>query len=94
MPHFPVPHFSCRTFPGWYNGPASQINETWTTRAAWAAATFPQKPFIISETGAGGIWGNHSKNESRWSLEYQVVVDQINAQTAMQDENITGLALW
>eukprot|EP01046_Picozoa_sp_COSAG06_P035007 COSAG06_NODE_3717_length_4978_cov_1.916991_3_plen_52_part_00 len=26
------------------------------------AETYPDKPFIISETGAGGIVGMHSKN--------------------------------
>lgn len=81
-------------YPGWYNGPASGINETWSSRAAWAAAAYPHKPFMISETGAGGIWGQHSQNASRWSLEYQVVVDAINARTAMQDPSIAGLALW
>ena len=57
------------SYPGWYNGPASGINKIWTDRATWCAAAFPSKPFIISETGAGGIVGEHSKNQSRWSLE-------------------------
>ena len=57
--------------PGWYNGPASGIHKTWSDRAAWVAKNYPGKPFIISETGAGGIVGMHSKNQSRWSEEYQ-----------------------
>ena len=52
------------------------------------------KPFIISETGAGGIVGMHSNNQSRWSEEYQVTVDALDAKTAMNDPNISGLALW
>ena len=52
------------------------------------------KPFIISETGAGGIVGMHSNNQSRWSEEYQVTVDELDAGTAMGDPNIAGLALW
>lgn len=44
--------------------------------------------------GAGGIVGDHSKNGSRWSLEYQATVDQLDARVAMIDENITGLSLW
>jgi hypothetical protein len=39
-------------YPGWYNGPASGINKTWSDTAAWVAANHPDKPFIISETGA------------------------------------------
>ena len=81
-------------YPGWYNGPASGIAKTWSDRAAWCATAYPNKPFIISETGAGGIVGEHSKNQSRWSLEYQATVDGDNADIAMSDANITGLALW
>ena len=40
---------------GWYNGPASSINKYWNDTAAWVANNHPAKPFIISETGAGGI---------------------------------------
>jgi len=81
-------------YPGWYNGPASGIKQTWTDRATWCATTYPDKPFIISETGAGGILGQHSKNQSRWSLEYQATVDGDNADVAMADANIAGLTLW
>ena len=51
-------------------GPASGINDVWSGIAAWVAATYPDKPFIISETGAGGIVGQHSTNGTRWSEEY------------------------
>merc|ERR1719231_260954 len=64
-------------YPGWYNGPASEIRANWRAQAAWVAEHYPSKPFIISETGAGGIVGNHSDNATdpaRWSEEYQVVV--------------------
>jgi hypothetical protein len=36
----------------------------------------------------------HSKNQSRWSLEYQATVDGDNAGVAMTDADIAGLALW
>ena len=65
--------------------------------AAWVAEHWPTKPFIISETGAGGIVGNHSDNQTvpaRWSEEYQVVVDRLDASTAMDCSNVSGLALW
>lgn len=81
-------------YPGWYNGPADQINTTWATQAAWVAANHPDKPFIISETGAGGINHQHSKNDSRWSEEYQSVVDGADTMEAMTNENITGISLW
>ena len=53
------------------------------------ARSHPDKPFIISETGAGGILGDHNRSATnssepaRWSLEYQVVVDRDDALVAM-----------
>merc|ERR1711907_708993 len=41
-------------YPGWYGGDLSTIVPTWEQHASWVAAHFPDKPFIISETGAGG----------------------------------------
>ena len=81
-------------YPGWCNGPASGIRKTWTDRVTWCATTYPNKPFVISETGAGGIVGKHSKSQSRCSLEYQATVDGDNADVVMTDANIAGLTLW
>lgn len=81
-------------YPGWYNGPPEGITKIWSDRAAWVAENYPNKPFIISETGAGGIVGDHSANSSRWSLELQSRIDGLDASVAMTNENITGLALW
>jgi beta-glucuronidase len=87
-------------YPGWYNGPAEGIFSTWADRGAWVAEHYPDKPFIISETGAGGILGDHNRSATnssepaRWSLEYQVVVDRDDAMVAMVSENITGISLW
>merc|ERR1712066_1205836 len=51
---------------------------------------------IISEAGAGGIVGNHSyqKPPTRWSLEFQSLVDGITTKTAMDCSNISGISLW
>ena len=85
---------SFNSYPGWYNGPADDILEYWSSKAAWAASQWPEKPLLISETGAGGIFGNHSANASRWSEEYQRKVDRLDATVAMQNANFSGIALW
>ena len=87
---------SFNSYPGWYGGNASTVNASWETDAAWVAAHWPAKPFIISETGAGGIVGNHSAAPpfARWSEEYERQVDGYDAATAMLSANVTGLALW
>ena len=82
------------------NGPADGITKIWTDRAAWVAEHYPDKPFIISETGAGGIVGLtgnkpfKSNDPSTWTEEYQRTVDKFDATVAMTDSNVTGLALW
>ena len=58
----------------------------WQAKAEWAAAAYPSKPFIISETGAGAIAGWHNgtsvtdyalhcrwpgRDEPCWSEEFQ-----------------------
>jgi len=88
---------SFNRYPGWYNGPAEDINASWRGYAAWVAEHWPAKPFIISETGAGGIVGNHSDNAtapSRWSEEYESLVDGLDVSTAMECSNISGISLW
>ena len=62
---------SFNLYPWWYNGPADQVVAAWQAKADWVESNWPTKPFIISETGAGGIDGNRSSNLSRWSEEYQ-----------------------
>jgi len=95
LPHADVVSFN--SYPGWYNGPAAGIDASWRAHAAWVAEHYPEKPFIISETGAGGLVGNHSDNATapaRWSEEYQVVVDGLDVRTALACDNISGIALW
>lgn len=90
---------SFNSYPGWYGGGANTVVSAWQWDADWVAQHWPTKPFIISETGAGGIAGNHSailppSNATRWSEEYQAVVDALDAGVAMNDSNIAGIALW
>jgi exo-beta-1,3-glucanase (GH17 family) len=44
---------SFNAYPGWYGGNASTIHGYWLQKAAWVRDTWPDKPFLISETGAG-----------------------------------------
>lgn len=65
---------SFNSYPGWYGGGAETVVASWEADAEWVASHWPDKPFIISETGAGGIYRNRSSNltsPSRWSEDYQ-----------------------
>lgn len=74
----------------------------WRNHVAWAKAAFPTKPFIISETGAAGIWewsdnisASTGKAEPpRWSQAYQRMLVLEDAKTGLADPNISGIVLW
>lgn len=85
---------SFNSYPGWYGGNASSVNASWLWDAQWVAEHWPTKPFLIAETGAGGISGNHSAALARWSEEYQREVDGFDVATAMDSELIAGISLW
>lgn len=40
----------------------------------WVEKHFPNKPFTISETGAGGVYEWTNKTDPRWSQQYQLEV--------------------
>lgn len=87
---------SFNDYPGWYEGNHTTVKSTWQKHAAWAAEHFPEAPFLVSETGASGPAGNHSSSQppGRGSLEYESLVDGLDAQIALVCENITGISIW
>jgi len=44
-------------FGSWKTNSITPLCSTWAGNASWEASNFPNKPVIISETGAGGIYG-------------------------------------
>lgn len=85
---------SFNSYPGWYGGGPETVEKSWLWDANWVAQHYPDKPFIISETGAGGIAGNHSDENARWSEEYQAIVDGLDTGTAVNSSLIAGISLW
>jgi len=81
-------------YPGWYGGSADTVVDTWDKAAAWVRQNWPTKPFIVSETGAGGVAGNHSHNLTRWSEEFQGLIDSLDAGVAANSSNISGISMW
>ncbi|CAJ1455076.1 unnamed protein product [Effrenium voratum] len=64
---------SFNSYPAWYSKPGDlhAPGVEWNKSAAWARAQQPQKPFFVSETGAGGIFEWKNKTDVFWSLKYQ-----------------------
>ena len=64
------------------------------TTASGAAATVG-KPFVISETGAGGIfeWATN-ETDAMWTLEYQTEVIATDVDVALSNDLFSGITLW
>ena len=95
---------SYNDYPGWYSasGDLSAPARAWngfanTVRAGGTksgAATLG-KPFVISETGAGGIfeWDDNT-TDAKWTLNYQTEIIERDVDVAIANGNISGITLW
>ena len=61
---------SFNDYPGWYTASVPQIGSVWKNHTDWVQKTWPTKPFIASETGAGAIyeWMNTSEAYDGYTL--------------------------
>lgn len=84
-------------YPGWYS--QADPTSTWERNSAAVRAGGPNgtlgKPFVISETGAGGIfeWDNNDTSV-KWTLQYQSKIISADVDVAIANENISGITLW
>lgn len=92
---------SINCYPGWYAkdkelvAPSTEIvPQLNAIRASLAERGLGDKPFLVSEIGAGAIYGWRDPLHAHWSEEYQeeylrVVCEEVKANPA-----IAGVALW
>ena len=52
------------------------------------------KPFIVSEIGAGGIYGYRTDSECKWSEEGQARILDKQLEVVLSDEDISGVFIW
>eukprot|EP00934_Nitzschia_sp_Nitz4_P001701 Nitzschia sp. Nitz4//scaffold180_size44305//9875//11896//NITZ4_007235-RA/size44305-processed-gene-0.18-mRNA-1//-1//CDS//3329539455//1701//frame0 len=84
-------------YPGWYHD--TNPTQYWQKLASEIHAGnldhSQGKPFLISETGAAGIyeWTTNT-SASKWTLEYQNQVLLEDVDVAIHNINISGITLW
>ena len=96
---------SFNSYPGWYGGVGDldDPKRTWdknadgvasgTTKSGKAATL--GKPFVISETGAGGIFEwDANATDAKWTLKYQTEIIGRDVDVALANEHVSGLTLW
>ena len=72
---------------GWYNPDFDQL-ESFFTRSN------PDKPVIVTETGAGALAGHHGRRDEMFTEEYQERVYQEQVNRIGQTDYIAGLSPW
>ena len=62
---------------------------------AWAQSkSEAPKPFIVSEIGAGAIYGFHDMNHAKWSEERQADILREQLEAVLGNPHIAGIFLW
>ena len=90
-------------YPGWYDdtGNISYAIKFWNKLAQAAHLKWPDKPFMISETGAGAVYeyNNISINSNKsdyvlWSQSYANSLLKNDVETGLNSEYISGISVW
>lgn len=84
---------SFNIYTGWYQDMDMKVRHEqemdWIASAGGAG-----KPVIVSEFGAGGIYGFRDRARSKWSEERQADLIRENLELYREDERITGTFIW
>jgi len=88
-------------YPGWYSPDrdnecpldevVSRIHELLDGLAERGLAA---KPFLISEIGAGALYGWRDPHHGLWTEEYQAALLRLACQEAVDNPQVAGIALW
>lgn len=88
---------SCNKYIGWY-GYKQPIEEWHDFLSKFKAHLKEQglgdKPFIMSEYGAGGIYGEVRLEAVKWSENFQADYDAYTTQLFLDDPDISGTYIW
>lgn len=84
---------SFNIYPGWYfDEPAKDHLKRLQD---WIATTEGNgKPLIISEIGAGAIYGFRSTNKAKWTEEYQEEILEEQVTAILHNKDCSGLFIW
>lgn len=84
---------SFNMYSGWYQD--ISVQERHEQEMDWIDTTEGKgKPVIVSEFGAGAIYGNRDRTRAKWSEERQADVIRENLLVYAEDERISGAFIW
>ncbi|OGV58410.1 MAG: hypothetical protein A2X49_10620 [Lentisphaerae bacterium GWF2_52_8] len=92
---------SLNTYPGWYAADKEKIRPLGEIEPCFDdfikhidERGLGDKPFIISEIGAGAIYGWHDRFRVHWSEEYQADFLECVCNYVMKTKRVCGISLW
>ncbi len=87
---------SINCYPGWYGGTIDSIpNHLDSIVAHIDQSGYADRPLLISEIGAGAIYGWRDVNQDRWSEQYQArLLDMVIRHMFVDRDRFAGLAIW
>ena len=86
---------SVNMYPGWYNfADLDRADKHIAKLMKHADESAGVKPFIISEIGAGGIYGFRSDSACKWSEEGQAQILDTQLTEALSNDDVCGVFVW
>lgn len=88
---------SWNRYDGWYGGEPDSVEVEIKRALRWAntdASGAKGKPVMMSEFGAGGIYGHRSRNRAKWTEEYQAELLDEQLRVYLGRSEVVGVAIW
>ncbi len=84
---------SYNIYPGWYHD--TPVKEFLGTLKDFVNRTEGAgKPLLISEIGAGAVYGYRSNNMDKWTEEFQQTILKEQLTSILADEELAGVIIW
>eukprot|EP00438_Fugacium_kawagutii_P010330 Skav212583 [mRNA] locus=scaffold125:449307:457734:- [translate_table: standard] len=69
------------------------IPGVWEQVRQWSAE-IADKPMLVTEAGAGGLYGFRGPVEQKWTEEYQALLVETHLEAVIHSPGIAGISLW
>lgn len=83
-------------YPEWYNDQGGTAVSCIQDKIHWirSNSVTKEKPFIVSEIGAGAIYGYRTRTRDKWSEEYQCIALENQLKAVLECAECCGVFIW
>jgi beta-glucuronidase len=86
---------SVNTYPGWYVDSLEKVPAKLSELLQELRAKEPHKPILVSEIGAGALFGCHAREAPHWTEEYQAqLLDSVLDTLLTKAPDCAGICIW